>query len=313
MAFADAARALLLVLPFLYASLEVLLIVSALFGFLSALSQVTLERVVVASGQPMARTQMTLEAMNNIAFILGSAMAAGLVAYIALHTMFIVLVVFFVLPIAFTWGIGEAGRASVFSFKSDVAIAFTILASQPRLRQIVMTGFMFAVTVGVVMSTGPAMVIHVFDQGNEAFAYVQMYAALATLVAILFNRFIPGLSSYIQWVGVSCLGLGLLLLITTPLFLMWILGYSLFFAGIALFSIHLRCERILYIPAEHYGKALGVIMLLTAMGMPFGGLCVGYFADWISTRQVLGIACFIFAIGVLIFIWPTRHRVLQRQ
>ncbi|UXU85560.1 MFS transporter [Burkholderia sp. S-53] len=298
LAIADALRGALAVVPFLYWDIDVLLAVSAVFGFLSALSQVTLERVVAASGHPLPRTQMALEAINNLAFIFGSAIAASLVAYMNLNILFIVLAGLFVFPIPFAWRIGEPGHASRFSLRSDVAIAFSILARTPRLRRIVTCGFLLACVAGIVTSTGPAMVSGVFGLTNASFAHVQMYAAVATFIAILLNRYVRSAAPRVHWFGLAALGVGLLLLVTAPIYALWTLGYGVFFAGVVLFSIYLRCERVAYIPSEHYGKALGVIMVLTAAGLPVGGILVGCFANLLSTRGVIAMACPVFALAL---------------
>jgi MFS family permease len=295
---ADALRAALAIVPFFYWDVYALLGVSAVFGFLSALSQVTLERVAASSGHPLPRMQMSLEAVNNLAFILGSAIAASLAAYMQLNTLFVVLVVLFAIPIPFAWQVGERGSASPFSLANDVSIALSIFARAPRLRRIVLCGFLIGVVAGIVMSTGPAMVSSVFRLPNTAFAHVQMYAAIATFAAILANRYVKGAAPRIQWIGLVMLGVGLVVLVTATHYPLWVAGYGVFFAGITLFSIHLRCERVAYIPPEHYGKALGVIMVLTATGLPAGGLVVGCLADVLSVRGVTAIACPVFALAV---------------
>jgi len=297
-AIADSLRAMLAVLPFFFRDVSMLLAVSAAFGFLSALSQVTLERVVAASGTSLPRTQMSLETINNLAFILGSAGAGFLVAYMELHTLFLVVAGLFVCPIPFLWSVGDARPSARFSLASDVAIAFSILIRTPRLRHIVLCGFLLSVVSGIVTSTGPAMVGGVFALPSTAFAQAQMWAAVATIVGVLLNRHMPGASTYTHWIGLGALAAGLLLTVTAWSFPFWVLGYGVFFAGIVLFSIYLRCERIAYIPPEHFGKALGVIMVLTAMGFPVGGVLVGCFAHVLPVRSVAALAWPVFAMAL---------------
>ncbi len=161
------------------------------------------------------------------------------------------------------------------------------------------------------MSTGPAMVSSVFGLPNASFAQVQMYAAVATFVAILLNRYVRGAAPRVHWIGLAALGVGLLLLVSAPIYALWTLGYGVFFAGVVLFSIHLRCERVAYIPPEHYGKALGVIMVLSAAGLPLGGLLVGCFANVLSARSVSAMACPVFALALAVsgvFDAPTLKR-----
>jgi MFS family permease len=298
LSIADALRAGLAIVPFFYWNVYSLLGVSVVFGFLSALSQVTLERVVASSENPLPRMQMALEAVNNLAFILGSAIAALLVAYMELSTLFIVLVGMFVIPIPFAWKIGVAGGESRFSLAHDVSIAISILARAPQLRRIVLCGFLLSGVAGIVMSTGPAMVSSVFGLPDTAFAHVQMYAAIATVIAILLNQYVRGAASRIQWVGLITLGAGLFIVVTATRYPLWVAGYGVFFAGIVLFSIYLRCERVAYIPREHYGKALGVIMVLTAAGLPCGGALVACFANVLSARGVTAMACPVFALAL---------------
>lgn len=310
-AIADILRAILAVVPFFFLQLSTLLAVSAAFGFLSALSQVTQERVVAASGTSLPHTQMSLEAINNLAFILGSAGAGFLVAYMELHTLFLVVAGLFICPIPFLWGIGanEAHSLSRFSLSSDASIAFSILLRAPRLRHIVLCGFLLSVVSGIVTSTGPAMVNGVFALSNTAFAQAQMWAAVATILAVLLNRHVPGASDRTRWIGLGALAVGLLLTVVAWSFPVWVLGYGVFFAGIVLFSIYLRCERIAYIPSEHFGKALGVIMVLTAAGLPLGGMLVGCFAHVLPVRGVTVLAWPIFGAALL---WSGTFRAAVR-
>lgn len=291
LSIADALRCALAVIPFLYWNLYVLFGVSAAFGFLAALSQVTLERVVASAGNPLPRMQMALESVNNLSFIVGSAIAALLVGYMPLSFLFVVLIPLFAVPIPFAWRVGEAGAVSRFSLTHDVSVAFSILARTPQLRRIVLCGFLLAIIAGVVTSTGPAMITSVFEMPSTAFAHVQMYGAISTFAAILLNRYINSAASRIHWIGLFMIGAGLLVLVTAQHYPLWVTGYSVFFAGIVLFSIHLRCERVAHIPSEHYGKALGVIMVVTAAGLPAGGLLVSCIANVLSPRGVTLTAC----------------------
>jgi hypothetical protein len=295
-AIADILRATLAVLPFFFLDVLSLLAVSAAFGFLSALSQITQEHVVAASGASLPRTQMSLEAINNLAFILGSAGAGFLVAYMELRTLFLVVAALFICPIPFLRriGAGDVRPASRFSLVSDVSIAFSILSREPRLRHIVLCGFLLSIVLGIVTSTGPAMVSGIFALPNAAYAQAQMWAAVATILAVLLNRHVPGASDHTRRVGLGILAVGLLLTVVAWSFPIWVLGYGVFFSGIVLFSIYLRCERIAYIPREHFGKALGVIMVLTAAGLPVGGVLVACAAHILPVRGVIALACPVF-------------------
>ncbi|WP_183085128.1 MFS transporter [Trinickia fusca] len=292
-AIADLARALLAFVPFLFPDVPVLLATSAAFGFLSALSQVTLERTVATSGKVLARAQMSLEAINNLAFILGSAAAAWLVSCLDLRALFVVLAALFACPAPCLWRAGLAHPAaprSPFSPARDASAALSILKHKTRLRQIVICGFLLAIASGIVTSTGPAMITTEFALPGAAFAQVQMWAAAATVLAVLLSRHVPGAAARTQWIGLATIAAGLFLAASAWSFPLWVLGYAIFFAGIMLFSIHLRCERVAHIPPKHLGKTLGIIMVLTAAGLPVGGLLVAYLADTLPVRGVTWLA-----------------------
>ena len=307
--FADVARALLGIVPFFSMEIATLLCVSAVFGFLSALSQLTLERVVASSEGSIQRTQLTLEIINNLAFVLGSAVASVLIIYLNLNTVFLAISAIFLCSMPCVWNVGQrATCCSRFSLLSDVSLALSLLSSRRALRRVIASGFLISIVFGIVTSTGPAMVMGTFELGKKAFGHAQVGAALATVIIVLTSQLIPGIALQRHKIGFMAIAVGLAGVVISPTFAIWMTSYAIFSAGIAMFLIYLRCARIALIPVEHFGKALGVIMVLTIAGLPIGGLLVAALASLLPTRAVIALAVPLFAAAV--FVLARRHASL---
>jgi len=292
---ADLGRAFLVVIPFFFMNKMVILICLSVLGLFSTLSQITLESSVARfiSLKKVATAQIGLELVQNLSMILGSLFAGILITYLSLESVFIVNSALFLIPIFFMLPIRMK-----YNFSSDSSVgpnkmgpiqAFETIFHIPELKKVTLVGIIISIMYGIMLATAPAMVKTVYLRSDSDFAALQLLTAFVSIAVLILagklrHQFSEGI---LLSCGLFLTMFGMTITAFSPTFMIYINGYAAFFAGILLFSIYLRFERVRLIPKEHYGKIIGFAMIATVTGLPFGGGLVWMIGDRLNPQTIM--------------------------
>jgi hypothetical protein len=129
---------------------------------------------------------------------------------------------------------------------------------------------------GVVLATNPAVVKTVLGASDQEFALVGTTGGLAG-AALMFG--LPLLMRKLTPALLAGLAFALLLVAGALLglsrnFAPFVAGFACLSCAIGVLNVYVRLERAKAIAPEVFGRAIGVIILLNRLGMPFAGALV---------------------------------------
>jgi MFS family permease len=190
---------------------------------------------------------------------------------------------------------------------TDLVTAAGILRNEPLLLGLTALSMGVNLIVGLALATGAPLMVGRFGQASSAYGVLQgavgvLSIALFPLVPLLVKKsstFVVGISAYIGILaGAVCLG--------TQHLVPFALGFMLALSLCGPFNVYIRSERVRRIAPEHFGKTIGLIVLMNQASIPFAGLIVSLTAHRIDIGYVFFAAA---TLGVLlaIIVLPRLH------
>lgn len=132
--------------------------------------------------------------------------------------------------------------------------------------------------VGVTLATSAALVTGQFAAGKDAYALLQAAGAGVT-IAILFYLARATLAlKVLGGLSYSMIGVGALVMAFSPDLWAYSLGFLLVTGFDKMFNVYMRSTRQRVIPAQDFGKTVGVITLLNNLAQPLAGLAIAVLA-----------------------------------
>lgn len=175
------------------------------------------------------------------------------------------------------------------SIIKDVKKGFSIIFSNFSLMLLVGLTFIANLILGTITALNPAIVVGTLGGTSQQYAVVAFYGGITQIIVLVL------LAVIIRHVSLKYLGIisgifmassGYVIGIAKN-FGIYILGYSLIVAGISIFNIFLRSERIKIIPKESFGKAMGSIVFFNRLSLPLAGFIVAKGTLILSSQQVI--------------------------
>ncbi|WP_411380507.1 MFS transporter [Pseudomonas sp. MPB26] len=166
-------------------------------------------------------------------------------------------------------------------------IAFGHIRTLPELKRIIALAVGVNLIVGVTLATSAALVTGQFAAGKDAYALLQAAGAGVT-IAILFYLARATLAlKVLGGLSYSMIGVGALVMAFSPDLWAYSLGFLLVTGFDKMFNVYMRSTRQRVIPAQDFGKTVGVITLLNNLAQPLAGLAIAVLAAPLSTQTVI--------------------------
>ncbi len=183
-------------------------------------------------------------------------------------------------------------KPEVFEQHQDVwlqplRIALGHIRSLVELKKLITLAVGVNLIVGVTLATSAAMVIGQYSADKDHYAALQAAGAVTTIVILfLLARTVLPLR-VLGGVGYSMIAIGAFISALSPNLLGYVLGFLLIVGFDKMFNVYMRTVRQRVIPAQDFGKTVGLITLLNNMSQPLAGLLVAMFASPLGTQNVI--------------------------
>ncbi|MBB2931323.1 MFS transporter [Paraburkholderia silvatlantica] len=291
-----------------HGSLAWLVVISAGAGVLTTQGFMAREAMLprIFHGDAYRKSLSYTQIADQLGTVLGPLAAAGLLGIS--HWEYVVLAaaaIFLVSDITFSlWAAGrqipmidrEEPRRN---WLAPYRIAFMHIVAIPGLLEVSVLAAGVNLVVGVTLATSAAMFTGVYGQTASAYAWLQVAGSIATVVVLMFVAHVKlparasGATSYLLIV------LGGLLTGWVSLPFVYAAGFVAVIGFDKMFSVFMRGVRQRLIPAEDFGKTVGLIALLNNLTQPLAGLLVGFFAARLGTASViLALTLWMASIGI---------------
>ncbi|MBC3300872.1 MFS transporter [Pseudomonas sp. SWRI18] len=166
-------------------------------------------------------------------------------------------------------------------------IAFGHIRNLPELKRIIALAVGVNLIIGVTLATSAALVTGQFAAGKEAYALLQAAGAGVT-IAILFYLARATLAlKVLGGLSYSMIVVGALVMAFSPDLWAYSLGFLLVTGFDKMFNVYMRSMRQRVIPAQDFGKTVGVITLLNNLAQPLAGLAIAVLAGPLTTQTVI--------------------------
>jgi MFS family permease len=174
----------------------------------------------------------------------------------------------------------------------DIQQGVEILLDHPNLLVLTALSFLINLIIGIALATGAALTNGTFHKPDSYFGLLNTTAGLLAVISFLlipklvkhFSVFRLGIVAYIM---VVCGGI---LIGMTNNFNLFVIGYALVCGSSGVFNVYIRTERVQWIPSQHLGKTIGLIVLLNQLSLPTAGILVAVASSWIGTQSLFILA-----------------------
>jgi MFS family permease len=297
---ADFVRMTVCLLGFLLMKLfpdNIFIITSLVMGicaFFYAQAFIALEATVpkLVDQADLPKVQSILQGIDQTSSILGPALAAISVLYINTLDFLLIAAGVFGLSALGILLMGSALKVPKFNPKKnvwqDIKQGAEILLSNPNLLLLTSLSFLINLIIGIALATGAAITNGTFHKPDSYFGILNTTAGLLAVISFLlipkliksFSVFRLGILAYLAVVS------GGILIGIANNFNLFVIGYGLACGSSGIFNVYIRTERVQWIPSQHLGKTIGLIVLLNQLSLPTAGLLVAVASGWLGTQSL---------------------------
>jgi MFS family permease len=183
-------------------------------------------------------------------------------------------------------------------------IAFGHIRALGELQKVITLAAGVNLIIGVTLATSAAMVIGHYRGDNDSYAWLQAAGAVTTIVILFFLARVVLPMRIMGGVGYSMIAAGALVTALSPNLGVYTLGFLLIVGFDKMFNVYMRSIRQRVIPAQDFGKTVGVITLLNNLSQPLAGLLVALLAASLGTQHViLMLAVVTMLLGAAVMWW----------
>jgi MFS family permease len=299
----------------------VIAILAAICAFFYAQAFIALEATVplLLSREHMPKAQGILQSVDQSSMIGGPAIGALCVIWIdpiylipMAGAMFLLSALLIMslrkqLDIAFN----QVARGPVRSFFSDMKTGFGVVKSEPVLWKLIGLSALVNGSVGLALATGAALTLGKFGQSSSFFGILQVTVGMLTIGSLfmiprLTRKFSVFKLGIIAYFGIA---FGGLLMGLATHFAEFVIGFGLASGLCGLFNVFIRTERLNWIPKEHLGKTISLIVLLNQMSLPVAGLLVSVTAAYFVPQKLFLIVAMLAVVVCLAILSSLRVEV----
>ncbi|MFG0411944.1 MFS transporter [Pseudomonas sp. NEEL19] len=168
-----------------------------------------------------------------------------------------------------------------------VRIAFAHIGEQPELKKVITLAIGVNLVVGVTLATSAAMVLGEHGADDDAYAGLQAIGAVITILILFVLARVSMPLRIMGSVGYSMIIVGGLISAMSSNLAGYALGFLLIVGFDKMFNVYMRNVRQRVIPAQDFGKTVGVITLLNNLSQPLAGLLVASLAASVGADGVI--------------------------
>lgn len=166
-------------------------------------------------------------------------------------------------------------------------IAFGHIRDLPELKRIIALAVGVNLIIGVTLATSAAMVTGQFAADKEAYALLQAAGAGVTIAILSYLARATLALKVLGGLSYSMIVVGALVMAFSPDLWAYSLGFLLVTGFDKMFNVYMRSTRQRVIPAQDFGKTVGVITLLNNLAQPLAGLAIAVLAAPLTTQTVI--------------------------
>jgi MFS family permease len=246
--------------------------------------------------------QSLLQTADQLSLLLGPAVATGLIVMTGEIPLFLLAAVAFAVSFASMFFFKKT--AEVFEQKklrsplADMKTGTAILKSDRRLVLLCCYGLFVNVVYCALLSLGAAIVTGTYELEATYYGVLSVVTGITTIGVMVC---VPVFRNYFSMQSLGILAV--LGVVIGGILVSLEIGYWVFAVGFAMVvsmdavaGVYLRTERVKYIPVEHLGKTLGIMVLVIVMSYPLAGLIVAAFSERIGVgplMMVLSVVCLV--------------------
>jgi MFS family permease len=296
----------------------------ALCAFLYAQAFIALESTVprLVPKKDLAKAQSLLQMINDGSGVFGPALGGALLIWIEPAQLLWVSGAVFAVSaggLIMLRGLGgpATGRAATprRSVLHDLRAGVRGLTAKPVLLSLVGLAMVVNLMVGLALATGAALTVGHFQEGNGAFATLQITVGALSIAAFLL---MPWLLCRVTVYRIGAMSFaviiaGGMLIGLAGFYPVYVLGYGVCIGLCGLFNVFIRVERLHWIAAEERGRVISLIVLLNQSTLPLAGLLVALTAERLPVQTLfLAVTVLAAVVHVLVF-RPLRGRAITAQ
>jgi MFS family permease len=166
-------------------------------------------------------------------------------------------------------------------------IAFGHIRTLAELKRVITLAVGVNLLIGVTLATSAAMVTGQYAASKDAYALLQAAGAVATIVILFYLARSSLPLKVMGGLSYAMIAAGALIMAISPSLWGYTLGFLLVTGFDKMFNVYLRTTRQRVIPAQDFGKTVGVITLLNNLPQPLAGLMIAVLAAPIGTQPVI--------------------------
>ncbi|UTH76524.1 MFS transporter [Chromobacterium sp. IIBBL 290-4] len=247
----------------------------------------TIPRLV--SPERMPKAQSLLQAMDYSSSLLGPALAGSLALWLPISRLPIIAALAFGLSaLAALATPGAAANVASPGKPYQLRQGFGLLRTARPLQALVALSMLVNLIIGLALSTGAALTIGAFGQGDQTYAGLQTGMGALSIASFLLIPWLLKKANVYQ-LGIAAFALivcGGLLMGAARQFWLFAMGYALSFGLCGLFNVFIRTERLHWIERDQLGRAISVIVLLNQLSLPLAGLLVAALGNRIAPQML---------------------------
>ncbi|HEV3156064.1 MAG TPA: MFS transporter [Candidatus Baltobacteraceae bacterium] len=277
-------------------------ILSAFCAFFYAQAFISLEATVplLVSSEKMPRTQSLLQGIDQTSAIGGSTLAALLVLILPPIDLIGIAGASFAVSAALVFSLRRPLERAFLRVErgnprhplADLRFAFDVLRTHPYLFSLVALSMLVNFIIGLALASGAALTVGRFALPNSAYGILQGSIGVLSIVSFLAVPFLTRrFGVFAMGIGAYCgIAVGAVLMGSATSFPVFVAGFALSAGLCGLFNVYIRSERVRWIPGEHLGKTIGLIVLLNQSSLPLAGLVVSLTARHLGVQYLFLIA-----------------------
>ena len=292
----------------------VLMACGVVLSMLMAPVRMSIEKTVplMASGDDLPRWQSLVQNMELLSMVLGPALAALLAHYIGKLPLLGVASLALLIA-AWSWrSVPETVRAPIPLNRvgADLKLGWQLLLANRPVRLLASLNFSINLAFAVTLSANAYIITGTFGASDSVFGLVNAGAGgLALLNLLLIPRLLRSMTVYqLGALGFALLCGGLLAMGLSSSVALYAPAFLVAMAGVALFNVFNRTQRVRAIDPHHLGKVMGPFYLLNLLSYPLGGILTASLGHSMDVRQLVLLLAVVLALPGSALLWLTFRR-----
>ncbi|WDE11842.1 MFS transporter [Thalassomonas haliotis] len=271
------------------------LILSVLAGvaaFFLASARVSAETIISenSSKDNLAKLQTMMQSAEIGSMLIGPALAAIAVTFIAKESILLCAAFAFFLPLIVVRDIKSPRekKASKSPLK-EIVMGFSELYGNKLLFALVLLNCTVNLLASIVIGLNAAVVTSVLNKPEEYYGYLNMSGGV---VALLSLAFVPYLLKRIDILGLGIIGLVIAFITASLLtfaseFYLYLLLYVVMLSAISIYNVYNRTTRVEIIPKENFGSVMGAFYVINISSVPLSGVIIYLFSTSVEFKYLL--------------------------